>query len=393
MQIDGHHGLTYVTARIAGFSHEEAGTVAYAAQYVDDATNDGPIVFENSEFMYYRIASAHKMIDYGNFVDVSNHLAWLPFHFLPGNCGKSACEEAGSNHSAVLQCKPDSHVARDMLRMAIKDHGRKRALHRLGITMHVYADTFAHQGFVGALNEINRADNVTCGDVELDKQITDSTQKDFLTTLHNKTRVVLSVAGKIIQLLIRERKSPVSFVQNFWTREPLGHAKVDVYPDLPYIKWKYKNWQGEEVCRDNLAIFLLASERMVQAMRAWRAGDEAMTLEKHGNIPEGDMAVISSLFQELKDPNADNRHAAWINAIKEGKFSFGKEHLDYIPKGTGSWKETALGTTKAKDTGLEEFPYSPSFLDSDWKLFHDALQVHRTDIVHEVLPRYGICAA
>jgi hypothetical protein len=32
-------------------------------------------------------------------------------------------------------------------------------------------------------------------------------------------------------------------------------------------------------------------------------------------------------------------------------------------------------------------------LKSDWKHFHDALQAHRQDVLHDVLPRYGICAA
>ncbi|MEC4727526.1 hypothetical protein HWQ46_18440 [Shewanella sp. D64] len=37
MQIDGHHGLTYIAARFAGFNSKEAAKVAYSAQYVDDA--------------------------------------------------------------------------------------------------------------------------------------------------------------------------------------------------------------------------------------------------------------------------------------------------------------------------------------------------------------------
>ena len=39
MQIDGHHTLTYVLSRMAGFEHDEAYIIAHSAQYVDDATN------------------------------------------------------------------------------------------------------------------------------------------------------------------------------------------------------------------------------------------------------------------------------------------------------------------------------------------------------------------
>ena len=84
MQIDFHHGVTYVIARYAGFSHAKATTVAHAAQYVDDATNEGVLKFDNKA-MYKRIASAHKMLDYRNSEALANHQAWIPFHFLPGN--------------------------------------------------------------------------------------------------------------------------------------------------------------------------------------------------------------------------------------------------------------------------------------------------------------------
>ncbi len=43
MQIDGHHTATYVAARLAGMTDAQAQVVAYAAQYVDDATNEGVI--------------------------------------------------------------------------------------------------------------------------------------------------------------------------------------------------------------------------------------------------------------------------------------------------------------------------------------------------------------
>jgi nucleoside 2-deoxyribosyltransferase len=71
MQIDFHHAVTYVVARLAGFGHREAEVVAYCAQYVDDATNTGEIIFENGA-MYSRICSAHKMLDYRNFDELAS---------------------------------------------------------------------------------------------------------------------------------------------------------------------------------------------------------------------------------------------------------------------------------------------------------------------------------
>ena len=59
VNIDFHHGTTYVLARLAGFSQAEARTVAHASQYVDDAVSTGAVTFTNGA-MYARISSAHE---------------------------------------------------------------------------------------------------------------------------------------------------------------------------------------------------------------------------------------------------------------------------------------------------------------------------------------------
>ena len=103
MQIDGHHTLTYIVARLAGFNHNQASNIAYSAQYVDDATNSGTIHFKNGA-MYTRISSAHKMLDYRNTDELANHQVWIPFHFLPGNAGKPAGENPEGSFITKLVC-------------------------------------------------------------------------------------------------------------------------------------------------------------------------------------------------------------------------------------------------------------------------------------------------
>jgi hypothetical protein len=46
-----------------------------------------------------------------------------------------------------------------------------------------------------------------------------------------------------------------------------------------------------------------------------------------------------------------------------------------------------------KVRGRREYKYRESFLISNWKLFHDALQLHHLTVAHDILPNYGICAA
>ncbi|MEP7126854.1 MAG: DUF6765 family protein, partial [Byssovorax sp.] len=115
MQIDFHHGVTYVLARLAGFSAAEASVVATSAQLVDDATEDGTILFDNGA-RYSRIASAHKMLDYRNFESLAASRVWVPFHFLPGNMGLPAGEPPEGPFIQRLITIPNSSVAQDMLR-------------------------------------------------------------------------------------------------------------------------------------------------------------------------------------------------------------------------------------------------------------------------------------
>lgn len=358
MQIDGHNTMTYVAARGAGFTQKEAAIIAHSAQYVDDATNGGYIQFDNGA-MYFRIASAHKMLDYRNSEELANHHVWIPFHFLPGNGGAPVGENPeGDSFIRKLVCKPDSPVARDVLKALFDSADTPYGLHRLGITMHVYADTWAHQGFSGVNHEINQVTELESDDPEEDE------------SLFNKIKNF--------------------FVSNAF---PLGHGAALSHPDKPYLKWCYKNGLGEWVDRDNPRDFRDAVNHMCKAMRAYRAGDKDMNLDQHEGLPPADDALVAELIQDVKSADGEQRHADWLDAIREGRFSFGKEALDYVPKGVGSWKYEAIGQDAAIDKDDDVFAYRPEFLQSDWKQFHDALQACRYSIINDVLPRYGICAA
>ena len=398
MQIDGHYTGTYVAARVAGFSHSEAHKIAYAAQYVDDADNEGVIFFRDSEYLYCRIASAHKALDYQNLLEPSNHLVWLPFHFLPGNGGLPANEEPANGEHEKLICRPDSHVARDMLRSCLADKGRSRELHRLGIAMHVYADTFSHQNFVGALHRANKVTGLGSDDKSIDVLLQGNPISAAMAELGGSIRGFLR---KLIQWVLtaffvmrQEGKGPLEYWKEISADQPLGHATAGSYPDLPFLVWHYRNGKNEPlITRDNPSDFLTAVDMMTRAMQAWRNDDESMDLMKYEGLGAADRAVVSELFSGLRAIEGEERRLAWEKAIREGRFSFGPAEPHYIGKGKDSWKHQALNTEKEKDAKFERYPYSEHFLESDWKLFHDALQVHRSAIVHDILPRYKICAA
>ncbi len=360
MQIDFHHATTYVAARLAGFDANRADTIAYAAQYVDDATSDGTVRFSN-KFMYQRISPAHKMIDIRNTRDIDNHQVWIPFHFLPGNDGLDAGRNPPGKMANRMICKPDSPIARDMVRQAIIERDKPYGLHRLGVTMHVYADTWAHQGFAGILDSVNDVDKVKeTGGSGVFKAGLGQYLRDFL-----------------------DNAIP-----------PLGHGRATIFPDMPFLQWQYKTKSKKLVNRDNTEDFCTAANEMCKAMQRFLLGDP---FAKVGGINDNDMATIRQLFENTKEKDGKPRHEKWLNAIGEGVFSFGSEEVCYMGKSRKScgdtkkksWKEQALGTT----ADLYKYKYKASFLKSNWKMFHDATQAHRFYVVNELLPAYGICAA
>jgi hypothetical protein len=157
--------------------------------------------------------------------------------------------------------------------------------------------------------------------------------------------------------------------------------------------WKYKNGLGERVERNNQQIFMSAVDMMCRAMQCFIQRDTTMNLESMPGIPAKDAKIILSLIKSIKGNSGEVRHQKWIDEIGKGRFSFGAEKISYTGKGKGSWKHKSIGQLAAADSGREIFPYKAAFMKSDWKHFHDALQAHRLDVLHDVLPRYGICAA
>ena len=352
MQIDFHHATTYVLARLAGFRKAEAGIIGYASQYVDDATSSGAVLFDNRA-LYLRISSAHKMFDFRNVLSAANHVVWIPFHFLPGNGGKGAGRNPEGKFINKIVCKPNSPIARKMVENAIRGKDRAYGLHRLGVVMHVYADTWAHQGFAGVLHRINEVENAEeTGDSGVFRGGLKRLLRDFLDD----------------------------------TIPPLGHGRAMVLPDMPFLKWEYRDGNGETISRDNTKSFCDAARAMFKAMMRYRMGDPAANI---GNVPPDDMKEIRNLFLSIKEEDGEKRHKEWLKAIRDGQFSFGPETVRYQPRGKNSWKHKALGTS----LDMVIHSYDKSFLKSDWKHFHDAIQAHRFYVNHDLLPKYGICAA
>jgi len=146
-----HYYMTYLIAAKAGYLPQEALVIAHASQYVDD--ND--MIFhvdkdEASGFMNYISQTMNILKPKKKLMRI-----YPVFHFIPGEpMEEGAHRKDGMLH--MLNCTPDSPNANSILDTAFHESkDSPLGLYRMGIAIHGYADTWAHQNFTGTFNDFN----------------------------------------------------------------------------------------------------------------------------------------------------------------------------------------------------------------------------------------------
>jgi hypothetical protein len=354
MNIDFHYGMIFIVARLAGLAPAQAQTVAHACQYVDDATTNGLLHFASGE-TFERFASAHEMIDYQNVNSDDNRTVWAPFHFLPGGVGGTFEERA--------VCLQDSAIARDAVRHAIRAADQDNALHRLGVTLHVYIDTWAHKGFSGISSNGNAVHALTSEDMQPDT---------WLQRLKAKADHIVD-AGKTFALT---------------ELLPLGHGAALHYPDMPWAKWHYKNGHGDIIQRDNLQDFIDAADMACRAIQAYQLGVEEF--ERQPGVDVAQKAALVDVISKNRNMDPQRRLDYLSAALTAGAVPGLAEAIPaYISKGAGSWKSLATGID-ARDDGDDKPAWTEGFELSDYRKFHDAVKEHRFAVTQRILPAHKL---
>lgn len=354
MNIDFHYGVVYIVARIGGMTACEALTVAHACQYVDDATTHGILRFSGGE-TFERFATAHKLFDYSNTENDQNRLVWTPFHFLPAGEGETLEDRA--------VCRADSAIAREIVRRAIRQKGADTALHRLGVTLHTYVDTWAHQGFAGIESRMNRIHLL---------EAEDCTPENWLAHLTRATRHLMDrIESDVLTAAL-----------------PVGHGAALHFPDQPWAIWNYIDGRGVRVERHNLPEFVQAAEMTCRAVRAYVAGRE--DFEFQPGMSDNVKDALTELLATNRNMDDNKRLQTICEAVKAGAIPGLRESIpDYVAKGFGSWKFKATGL-QSDDDGVDRPQWTEAFERSDYRRFHDAVKEHRFVTTQEILPAHGL---
>ena len=136
MNIEFHYYTLYYLARNAGFSEDDSLTIAISSQLVDECQTPWEILSEKGSkptevtqnYLFWNEGVAKEI--------------YRPFHFLPGERDLAALRRKDGK-PGLWPVTQDSPLARDILIAALKS----RSLFRMGIALHAYADTWAHQNF------------------------------------------------------------------------------------------------------------------------------------------------------------------------------------------------------------------------------------------------------
>jgi len=146
MDIEFHYYITYLIAARAGFGPEDAFIIAYSSQYTDDndiiftVDKEKPTVYKNYISQTLNILKPKRKL----------FRIYPVFHFIPGYpMAKSAYRKDGKMH--WLNTTPNSKNAKKIMNAALYSND----LYRIGLACHGYADSWAHQNFVGYYDAFN----------------------------------------------------------------------------------------------------------------------------------------------------------------------------------------------------------------------------------------------
>jgi len=335
MQKDFHYYGIYVLARCAGFNRDDARVIAYSSQYVDDSTESEPI--NVGDFVFDTVRTAHFGLT--SYTWGVQKKVYVPFHFLP----PIPLRQSKRKFSYVT--KPNSLFSKRLLDEACQDESGLK-LYRIGVALHTFADTWAHEKFSGRLNEEN--------DVE---------------AIH----------------FWKNRKWNYHVIENISLDllPQIGHAEAGYYPDLPFQKWKYKNYKRREILRDNKKEFLECAKEIF---------DRLVVIPKVKGKPPVDWEAIKDRVEKLLSSENSDCGKRCQNWKREFHEFFISSKDDY--KKT-AWRKEAI---KAKDIShydwdaldpdrLKSLRFSPKrgFFDSNWVRFHQAAFLQRALVLQNLM--------
>ncbi|MDO9287180.1 MAG: hypothetical protein Q7T83_00150 [Thermodesulfovibrionales bacterium] len=327
MDIEFHYYITYILALKAGFKNDEAYKIAYSSQFVDDNTTEFKI--------------SQKTADaYSNYISQTSDITkpeknlmriYPAFHFMPGKKEEieqdSAMRRDGKFH--ILNTMQDNSNSRTVLKEAFNT----KDLYRIGIATHMYADTFAHQNFVGYYESCNAKIK---GETLLEKIIPNIGHADFQ---HNPDR------------------------------------PANIWPDTRLIR------KNSEI--DNKARFLKAAERIFEHYRLYldpQSPKSVIDQEKGVLIKEIEKEIGDHDSNNEEMPNRIARYKEFIKDINNGEF------IEYEEN---AWFNETIDKNFIASipliNGWGTYKWKAGHKETNWYGFQEAVKAHQWFVMENII--------
>lgn len=367
MKIDAHYYAVLAFSRACGFKKQYSADIAYASQYVDDAIinqlsiADKPadqvlphLKLIESVPCFFDMATCHTYTKVKTFNYTSMIKNTSPFHFIPGCDGNNfvkqmRCKENG----IILQKLFDSITSRDADDMS----GQDRAI-MLGIFLHVFADSYSHQGFSGLLSKVNDIKNL-------------EVENNSGRIIDKLPKFMHSIKDKIYTKL--DRAMPA-----------YGHGQAGPYPDLPYLSWSYTYDSSDEFSDikkssgtiDNTSRYKNAFSEIVKILD--RFAEKYPDYRDRKALTDDQLKPLFDCLVEKKSDKKRINH--WIDTItRQGLFDNNDPRLRY---NKNQWLEDAfLNFDEKKFNEREVYGAIPAenFEGSKWYSFYKAVHQYKND--------------
>lgn len=178
MDIDYHYYVIKTLARTAGFAEEDAQTIAYYSQQVDDfvrcsamrVRQEPPAFFIEKGYARKSPGGTWQVVPHPTGIDVLQSLheryqytTLASFHFIPARPLAEIQAQADHTRADYRCVRADDECAVLINQImeeavdAVREQKCEKSLMQLGMALHTYADTYAHCGYSGLEGWENRA--------------------------------------------------------------------------------------------------------------------------------------------------------------------------------------------------------------------------------------------
>lgn len=355
MEISSHYYGIYALCIACGIRQDITEKIAYASQFVDDAVINTitfskdyqdvlfPVI--NGKSKVTNIATCHSYFVIKTFNYQAMIFNTSAFHFFPANKGKTFTKK--------LRCNDNPEILHKLISETIEEESF--VPEKLGMLLHIFADTFSHQGFSGLISKENDIGKL----------------KSYQ---ENRIINILRVAG-------REGKKLVSSLVDKFV-PAYGHAQAYHYPDIPYGKWEYyydksDDFSNEEEFSDNDN-----SERFSNAFKTIASDFLEKITEKNiydpDRLEKKDQNIKSVLDLLVTPMRQSKKIRAWKKLIKKFGIQSDVKYNEFF------WLKEAFENYKKKnfkERVVDNAELKNDYKSSSWYAFIKAMKWYKNEFL------------